>query len=393
MRFDPDLAIEHVRALPEERPAGSPEEQQTAHAIAERLEKLGLEVQRIDVVASRFGAVALRLAWLAVGLLMIAQTFIARQGGSFRARVVLESIAVAVALATAIRGVAFSRRWPPRVRSQAIVAGRPGHATLPTRLLFLAQLDTPPRLWPARTRELLVSLVVALVVVLGDLNTFGFLHMPRSTRLGLLAALLVAILVRMSEGLEKQTAAVLPDTRPSLAALLELARIVPPRVLEKVDVHFAAVGANTLGGAGARALADWIRHRWDAKPTVAFWIHVPPTCRRLFINGRADAAAVAVAAATGLWIPHRFVPPSYVPPELLGRALERVGVSAAAIVGETLSLRPSAPKPKAGGPAPTAQVTVDSVVQLALETALRWARGTEEEPQAESLDKSSQNPG
>src|SRR4051794_12897850 len=68
MRFDAERAMTRVGALDGRRFAGTTGERHAAAEVATEFDRLGLRVERLDVIGSRFPDLfAARLGWLGVG--------------------------------------------------------------------------------------------------------------------------------------------------------------------------------------------------------------------------------------------------------------------------------------------------------------------------------------
>lgn len=396
MRFEPEQVLAHVHHLEQVRSAGTAGEARAADYVVEQLRRVGLHVERQELTASLFGShVATRVAWLLAALSMSVQTEILDRGAPGWLAAVAGLLALLAWWYAGWRPVAAGKRWGPRVRSENIVADRLVEPGPDARVVFLAQLDTFPQRWPRWLRLALEGLMLLLIVLIGDgnLRITGWVGGAAVVPLGI--GLWIVALVLAAEPIDRSRSQYGGDSRLGLALWLELARTMPRRTFERVEIRFVALGAQAVDQAGTRRLVAHVSGAWARKPTLAVALFAPGYRTSLGLSGYGPDLALGAAALRDLWIPGRALRALDVTPEQRGRLFRSAGVSYLALVGDP---QPRFSMRSAGG----ANTNVDelpgsipSVIQLATELALRWAKRCEHAPQPppESAARSSQKPG
>jgi hypothetical protein len=170
----------------------------------------------------------------------------------------------------------------------------------------------------------------------------------------------------------------LGDNRTGLATLAELAEALPTRLHERVEIRLAAVGGSSAGQLGSLSLADEIRRRSPAKPTLVINLDSPGLGPELRLVGTGRGLEVARGAAKDLWIPHRVSRSRFC--VLDHRPFQLNEIPAVSLCGDRDGAR-------------IEPATLAATAQLVTEIALRWAREGATAPQAVSLPRSFQKPG
>jgi hypothetical protein len=395
MRFDPEQALAHLRALDHPRIPGSVEERRAADYVAKQLAQLGWTVQRDHVnVSLFFDVLARRLTWPAIGLAMTSQTILRAADRPdltwFGCLLVALLCWHAALVPVAAR---LGQVLPPRVASENLFATRPLDPPTAARVVFLANLDTESDHLPRQLRSFISWIVLFLIILVSMVNAGRMSPIPSYAGPGLLAVLWLFVLVRAGDGLVRRLSTRAADNRSGLAALLELAHTLPSSLKERVEIEFAALGLQSLDHAGARALSGKRSDIRLAKPTLYIHLIAPESRNEIILVGRGDALSLAESAAKGLWIPHRVAPRtgSWSDCAIIAARLENA--SCVCLIGDTAFDRERLFDQRSHAACESDHAALGIVVQLATEIALRWARLHDQVDPGASLARSSQKPG
>lgn len=384
MKLDVGRVIERVEEFAFPRGTGSEGERRAADVLAGHLEAAGWRVVRAEThTGCRFSAVVMLLvlaliceAYLLWRALQVTWPQVPRQGRLVAFLVGYLAAGLLLRLAVGWDGPRIARErfaaWRARKdpgRLVNLMAVRTRATYPPTRVVILSHLDTP---LPAGWEDGFWSL---LLVVLVGMSCVG----PSAVwRAWAQAALILSSVMFQARYWLRAGRPSLGDNRTGLALIAELARAIPSRLDERVEIRLAAVGGSALGQLGSLTLADEIRCEEPYRPTLVINVDAPGVGPELILVGTGEGLDVARDAARDLWIPHRVARWSWQP--LDHRPFHLSGIASLSLVGQRKGSR-------------IHEAGLAATAQLVTEMALRWARRQSKAPQDDNLARSSQNPG
>lgn len=387
MKFDIDRAMGWVKTFDFPRGTGGEGERRAADLLSAALEQSGWRVTRgVTRTGCRLSTLVMILLLTLVieefalwKALQLSFPSLPRQS---RAALLFASFVV---IGTLIR-LAVGRDGPRIVRERFVawrgagepvpmvnvMADRPDPTERPARVFLLTHLDTPLRVANREdgiSHAVLLGLVVLLALRLS----------PVWTAWAVAGLCLVSLIFQTRYWLRTAHPSV-GDNRTGLALLAELAQVLPPRLSERVDLHLVAVGGNSSGQLGALALADELRQHASLRPTLVINLDAPGVGTEVNLFGSGKGLELARGAAKDLWIPYRLKKQAF--SCLDHRPFELNRIPAVSLAGDRKGTK-------------IEPASLAATVQLATEIAMRWARQetAAQQPQAESLPRSSQKPG
>jgi hypothetical protein len=319
MKFDASRALKIVEELGGPRFAGPDWEARTAEFVAERMSALGLQVERCEVIGSRFPTrVAPWAGWLGYGVLNSAAYIVLWHGSAIA---VVSAIVILVLALRLPDGMIFNwirlgRTRAPVEMAPLVIARSIGDTAEGPRVVFQAALgDLKPWFFHARRVNayyLVVLLQVALLVSAVMSATLRARRPPSSfglwpaTVVFLLIWAVIACILWWEHRQSRLLARSHRVDRRGLAVLIELARSWQPSRSHPVQAVFVAAGGQQLDCAGSREVLRRLQSEWKSRPSLLSLLLAPGAGQELLIGaGCPGVHDLAVEAAGSLWIPHR----------------------------------------------------------------------------------------
>ena len=389
MRFDPAKALETFRELGDPRFAGPDGEPHVADFVAERFEKMGLPVERREVIGSRWPhRIAPWVRWLGYGFLIASAYLLLRLDTLWSvllACIVLYFAAIWLDAVLANR-LRLGGRMPPMETAPLIVARIPGESSPPVRVVFQAllgglradffqALPVNPywMMMGVHYLALTLSVLIAVASIYRSGHDFRLL-MIATVFFGFLWVASLCLLsweYRQSRSVSRSH----PPERNGLSVLLEMARSWPRTRSREIEAIFVAAGGQRLDYGGPREVLRLLRKEWPSKPSLLVLFFAPGVGETLHLGEcRVGDGELVEDAAKSLWIPyesrHHWT-------MLQSWPFEREWTEAVALMGSDLN-------PRADSDASADPQTLHRAAQLATEIALRWAKEQQPPPDSQT---------
>lgn len=304
--FDTERAFEHIRALNFPRRVGTRGERRAARYIAKHFESIGLSTIRERFTVSHFPAeIGSRLVLLAtLGCLIFgfavlyARPWLA--AASWFSAVLLNNAPWRV-------GGLVGRRWPPRTRTENLVAVQSARESLAVRVIFMAHYDTKSQLLPtgirvgfvfAATGVCVLLTLLAVTLASGALTRLAIVWPAIFTGIG--AVTVVGLLVNVTGN----TSSGAIDNGSGLGALLELATQWQADPVAEMEVVWVASGSEEVWLDGARHFLELHKNWWRERPTLLINLESVGSGSLVRLAGEPAALSLACAVADDLRIPH-----------------------------------------------------------------------------------------
>jgi hypothetical protein len=389
MRFDAAKALGTFERLGDPQFAGPDCETRIADFVAEEFGRMGLEVERREVVGSRFPRrVAPWIGWLGYGGLITTAYILVRSDSclSWVLALVLSCSSFPWLNAVISNWIHPGRHRPPRELVPLVIASLPSTSSAPARVVFQALLggleaDLAHLLrWTRFGVYCFLSIVPGPMVLMMIITkpAFGADAGRMSARMtneilsrfaypGFLAIAWIWILwCLFDEHHRSRRLRVSPrPERYGLALLMEMARTWPRTGSRPIEPVFVAAGGQRLDYAGSREVVRLLGSEWEARPSLLVPFFAPGAGDTVWL-GTSDSVAsgtqqLGLDAGHSLWIPVASVPPFALLPLW---PFEDYHPSIALIGSESRTSTPLPADPKA----------LHRAAQLAAEIALRWAK-------------------
>lgn len=300
MRFDEAKALKTFQELSDPRFAGPDCESRVADFVAEQFGRMGHQVERREVVGSRFPQqVAPWIGWLGYGALITTAYFLVLTNSVLLCVLafVLSSLSVVWLNFLAWNWIHPGRRCPPRGAAPLVIASLPGDRSAPMRVVFQTLLggletDLSHLLRQTALRVYYFLIICSFLMILMIIVTkqglalvpAGRLRAPISheflTRIvypGFLAFAWIWILWCLFDEYQRSRrlrTSPQPE-RYGLALLMELARAWPRTGSRPIEPVFVAAGGQRLDYAGSREVVRLLKSEWMSRPSLLMLLFAP----------------------------------------------------------------------------------------------------------------------
>lgn len=378
MRFDAAKALETFQQLGDPRFARPDCETRVADFVADQFARMGLQVERREVVGSRFPQrVAPWIGWIVYGVLVTAEYIILLSDSllPLLLALVLSAWIMWWLWAVISNAIHVGRRFPPRESAPIVIASLPGDRSAPVRVVFQALLgglepDLSHLVSWTRFGACVFLLTYPLFMILMGISTkpsVGFLVFVWTWILWCL----------FDEYRWSRRLRISPQPeRYGLALLMELARTWPGTGSRPIDPVFVAAGGQQLDYAGSREVVRLLASESMSPPSLTVRFFAAGAGDQVWLTTNDPKSAgtldLALDAGRSLWIPVAIARPWTWLPLMALWPLDDPQ-PAIALIGAK-----SSPSPRASAD-PQA---LHRAAQLATEIALRWAKCQQQPAQA-----------
>jgi hypothetical protein len=378
MRFDAAKAVETFQELGDPRFKGPDGETWVADFVAEHFARMGLTVERREVVGSRLPQrVAPWIGWIGYGGLITVEYALLLSNS-----LIPSLLAVAVS-AWSVRwlwlvisnSIHVGRHLPPRESAPMVIASPQGDRSAAVRVVFQALLGG---LEPDLSHLVSWSRFAACLLLSGFPFLLLFMGFGAEPSVGFLIFVWAWVLwclfdeYRWSRRLAR-------SPRPEeygLALLMELARNWPRTGSRSIEPVFVAAGGQRLDYAGSREVVRLLGSEWTPRPSLIVRFFAAGAGEKIWLstNDRRTAGTLDLALEAGrsLWIPVAMARPWTWLPLMALCPLDDPRPAIALIGARSSPSSHASADPQA----------LHRAAQLATEIALRWAKRQQQPAQA-----------